>query len=137
MTSTNTTSTRCYKKKVSAYVFQVCVVFQINFGANIKLVTMQEQKEKIFASGFSFKRNDKAPEFVIGRQSIKVDEAIAFLQQRQKNGWVNIDIKQAKGGNYYCELDTWEAKPRGTDDTPMAQNYQAAANKAAEPKMPF
>jgi thiol:disulfide interchange protein len=135
LTSTNTTSTRCYKKKVSAYVFQVCVVFQINFGANIKLVTMQEQK--VFASGFSFKRNDKAPEFVIGRQSIKVDEAIAFLQQRQKNGWVNIDIKQAKGGNYYCELDTWEAKPQGADASSTEQNYQAAANKAAEPKMPF
>ena len=137
MTSTNTTSTRCYKKKVSAYVFQVCVVFQINFGANIKLVTMQEQKEKIFASGFSFKRNEKAPDFVVGRQSIKVDEAIAFLQERQKNGWVNIDIKQAKGGNYYCELDTWEAKPQGNEAASMAQSYQAAANKAAEPNLPF
>jgi hypothetical protein len=89
---------------------------------------MQEQKEKIFASGFSFKRNDKAPEFVIGRQSIKVDEAIAFLQQRQKNGWVNIDIKQAKGGNYYCELDTWEANQQGAPVAAVAE---------AEPKMPF
>ena len=35
--------------------------------------------EKIFADGFSFKRNDNAPEFVVGKQSIKVDEAIAFL----------------------------------------------------------
>jgi hypothetical protein len=23
-------------------------------------------------------------------------------------GWINIDIKQAKNGNYYCELDTYE-----------------------------
>ena len=51
-----------------------------------------------------------SPEFVIGKQSIKVDEAVAFLQAKQKNGWVNLDIKQAKGGNYYMELDTWEAK---------------------------
>jgi hypothetical protein len=65
------------------------------------------QKEKVFADGFSFKRKENAPEFVVGRQSIKVDAAIAFLQTHQKNGWVNLDIKIAKGGNYYCELDTW------------------------------
>ena len=41
--------------------------------------------EKIFADGFSFKRNDNAPEFVVGKQSIKVDEAIAFLKANAKN----------------------------------------------------
>jgi len=67
-------------------------------------------EEKIFANGFSFKRNENAPDFIIGKQSIKVDEAVAFLQAKQKNGWVNLEIKQAKGGNYYMELDTWEPK---------------------------
>ena len=67
-------------------------------------------EEKIFANGFSFKRNNNAPDFIIGKQSIKVDEAVAFLQAKQKNGWVNLEIKQAKGGNYYIELDTWEPK---------------------------
>ena len=72
-----------------------------------------QQQEKIFADGFSFKRREGAPSFVIGRQSIKVDEAIAFLKANVKNGWVNLDIKQSKGGSYYCELDTWEAQPQG------------------------
>lgn len=67
-------------------------------------------EEKIFANGFSFKRNNNSPDFIIGKQSIKVDEAVAFLQAKQKNGWVNLEIKQAKGGNYYIELDTWEPK---------------------------
>lgn len=67
-------------------------------------------EEKIFANGFSFKRNNNAPDFIIGKQSIKVDEAVAFLQAKQKNGWVNLEIKQAKNGNYYMELDTWEPK---------------------------
>ena len=44
--------------------------------------------EKIFADGFVFKRNEHAPDFVVGRISIKVEEAIAFLKQHQKNGWV-------------------------------------------------
>jgi hypothetical protein len=71
-----------------------------------------QQQEKIFADGFSFKRREGAPDFVIGRQSIKVDEAIAFLKANVKNGWVNLDVKQSKSGSYYCELDTWEASPQ-------------------------
>ena len=89
-----------------------------------------EQKTKVFADGFSFKRRDGAPEFVVGRQSVKVDEAIAFLSKHQKNGWVNIDIKQSQKGSYYCELDTWEAKPQGAA-------APAAANKVADPDLPF
>lgn len=67
----------------------------------------------IFADGFIFKRKENSPEFVVGSQSIKVEEAIAFLQANQKNGWVNLDIKQSKGGKYYCQLDTWQPKPKG------------------------
>ncbi len=52
--------------------------------------------EKVFADGFSFKRNDNAPEFVVGKQSIKVDEAMAFLKANAKNGWVNLDIVDKK-----------------------------------------
>lgn len=67
-------------------------------------------EEKIFADGFSFKRNENAPNFVVGRMSIKVEDAVLWLKSNAKNGWVNLDVKQAKSGNYYCELDTWEAK---------------------------
>ncbi len=88
-------------------------------------------EEKVFADGFSFKRNDNAPEFVVGKQSIKVDEAIAFLKANAKNGWVNLDIKRAKGGNYYCELDTWEAKPKA-DTTPKQE-----AAKEVDADLPF
>ena len=88
---------------------------------------MAEDK-KIFADGFSFKRRENAPEFVVGRQSIKVDEAVAFLNSNAKNGWVNIDIKQSQKGTYYCELDTWVPKEKSsqgynpkstTDDFPF------------------
>tara|TARA_R110000868_G_scaffold800_3_gene5895 strand:+ start:6402 stop:6674 length:273 start_codon:yes stop_codon:yes gene_type:complete len=75
------------------------------------------QDEKIFADGFSFKRNENAPVFVIGRLSMKVDEAVGFIRQHQKNGWVNVDIKTARSGNHYVELDTFEPKPK-TNATP-------------------
>lgn len=66
--------------------------------------------EKVFADGFSFKRNESAPEFVVGRLSMKVDEAIAFIKENQKNGWINLDVKKARTGNYYLELDTYVPK---------------------------
>jgi thiol:disulfide interchange protein len=91
------------------------------------------QKEKVFADGFSFKRKENAPEFVVGRQSIKVDAAIAFLQTHQKNGWVNLDIKIAKGGNYYCELDTWEAPAKTEEAAPQA----TATTAKADDSLPF
>jgi|TARA_B110000908_G_scaffold131503_1_gene154789 hypothetical protein len=97
---------------------------------------MENQKPKVFADGFSFKRNDNAPEFVVGRQSIKVDEAMTFLQTNQKNGWVNIDIKRSQKGTYYCELDTWEAKPQGGNVAP-APVKAAPVPAQAEPDLPF
>ena len=65
-------------------------------------------EEKIFADGFSFKRNEKAPDFVVGRLSMKVDEAVAFIRQHEKGGWVNLNIKTARSGKHYVELDTYE-----------------------------
>jgi hypothetical protein len=75
------------------------------------------QEEKIFADGFVFKRNENAPDFVVGRISIKVDDAVAFIQQHVKNGWVNLGVKQARSGNYYMELDTFEAESKAKTTT--------------------
>ena len=72
-----------------------------------------QQEEKIFADGFSFKRNENAPDFVVGRLSLKVDEAIKFIRDNEKKGWVNLNIKTARSGNHYVELDTYEPKGGG------------------------
>lgn len=66
--------------------------------------------EPIFANGFLFKRNEKAPDFVIGNLSLNVEEAKQFLTDYAKNGWVNLSIKTSKAGKHYIELDTWEPK---------------------------
>jgi hypothetical protein len=73
------------------------------------------QEEKIFADGFSFKRNEKAPDFVVGRLSIKADDGVAFIRQHEKSGWINLNIKTARSGSYYIELDTYEATQGGTN----------------------
>jgi hypothetical protein len=69
-------------------------------------------EEKVFAKGFSFKRNDKAPDFVIGNISVKVDDAIEFLKEYKKNGWVNMNVKKSQGGAYYMDLDQYEPAPK-------------------------
>lgn len=77
--------------------------------------------EKVFADGFIFKRNENAPDFVVGNVSVKVDEAIAFLKANQKKGWVNLNIKQSQGGKYYTELDTWQPKEKSSQSEQVKQ----------------
>jgi len=67
-------------------------------------------KEKIFADGFSFSKREGAPDFVIGKVAIKVADALTFIKSHDKNGWVNLDVKQSKGGKFYMELATWTPK---------------------------
>jgi hypothetical protein len=65
--------------------------------------------EKIFAEGFIFRKpNDSAPDWVLGRLSVKVDDAIAFLKEREDGGWVNLEIKESSSGKTYVELNTWK-----------------------------
>jgi hypothetical protein len=70
-----------------------------------------EKKEKVFADGFIFKRAEKAPEWVVGKLSINLDEAMPFLTQNASGKWINLNVVQGKNGKYYIELDTW--KPTG------------------------
>ena len=43
----------------------------------INYINMAE--DKIFADGFLFKKRESAPEWVVGSISVKVDEAIGFV----------------------------------------------------------
>jgi len=81
--------------------------------------------DKIFCDGLIYKApRDTAPDFVKGSLSIKVEEFVAFLQKYVKpDGWVNIDIKESKGGRLYTELsrfvrDEAKAEPPADDINP-------------------
>lgn len=89
-----------------------------------------EQKERTFADGFIFKRNENAPDFVVGRLSVKVDEAIAFMRANANDGWVNLDIKYGRTGNAYVELDTF--KPKKSDDYQKPQQAKPKATPQVE-----
>lgn len=78
-----------------------------------------EKTEKVFADGFILKRNENAPGFVVGGLSIKVEEAVVFLEKHSKNGWVNLSMMQSKSGKYYCELDTFEPQAKIATPDPV------------------
>jgi hypothetical protein len=82
------------------------------------------QDEKVFANGFSFKRRENAPEFVVGRLSLKIDDAMAFVKENMKDGWINLNVNQARSGNYYVELDTYVPKDEVT--APKKEEEQEA-----------
>lgn len=91
--------------------------------------------EKIFANGFSFKRNENAPQFVVGRLSMKVDDAVAFLKENEKNGWVNISIKYGRSGNPYCELDNFEPAKSNPSKQPSQPTHTPSIQE--EDELPF
>lgn len=76
-----------------------------------------EKKDKVFADGFIFKRSENAPDWVIGKISVKVEDAVKFLNNNTKNGWVNLNVNQSQNGKFYIELDTWE-KAQSSQSTP-------------------
>jgi hypothetical protein len=92
--------------------------------------------DKIFANGFLFKdKNENAPEWVIGKMSIKVDEATEWLNDHADKGWVNIEIKRSQSGKPYMELDTW--KPTPQDEPKAAPKAAPAPANGPEEDVPF
>lgn len=87
-----------------------------------------EKKDKVFAKGFNFKRSENAPEWVVGKLSIKLEDAMPFLTQNQSGDWVNLSIARGQQGNYYIELDTWK---------PTGQASASVQAKSSSKDLPF
>ncbi len=68
--------------------------------------------DKTFAKGIFFnKPHQNAPDFVKGKIDIKVDELLTFLKEHENaKGYVNLDLKESKGGKLYLELNTFIPK---------------------------
>ena len=76
--------------------------------------------EKNYAKGLFAKRNEKAPEFVVCKLSIKTDDFIQFLKENtNEKGYVNLQVLKSKDkGTLYAILDTFEPK---TNTTPTQE----------------
>lgn len=66
---------------------------------------------------------DGAPDFVKASISIKVEELIEWLSGREGE-WVNLDVKESKGGKWYAAVNTFKPKQRDPETKPGA-NFPA------------
>lgn len=77
------------------------------------------EKETVFVDGMIVKKpHENAPDFVKAGVSFKVSEMIKFLQDNDKDGWVNAQLKESKAGKLYMELDTWKPEKKEDDAVP-------------------
>jgi len=78
-----------------------------------------EKRDKIFVDGLLFNRpHEKAPDFVKGELSIKVEALTRWLAEHgEGKEWLNADLKISKQGKLYFELDTYNSiKKEVADD---------------------
>ena len=69
--------------------------------------------DKVFCEGFNFERRENAPDFVVGRLSVKVEKAKEFLDAHKNDrGYVNMNILMSRSGGYYVEKDNWQPKKK-------------------------
>lgn len=87
--------------------------------------------DKQFIEGFSYKApREGAPDFVKGAISLNVARFTEWFETWKQNNpeeaWINIDIKESKGGNLYGELNTY--KKSGMTEKPAALNDDIPAD---------
>ena len=91
--------------------------------------------DKIFANGMIVKERRNAPEYVLVKLSIKVDDFRKTLIQHEDNGWVNINILRGKTGKEYAEIDTWKpsGNRQGAGSYPASSQRQYATRQTPPP----
>ena len=73
---------------------------------------MNEKNKDIYAKGLFFNDpSENAPDFVIGKLSIQVDDFAKWANEQEKNekGYVSIEILRSREDKKpYAKLDTWK-----------------------------
>ena len=79
-------------------------------------------KEEIeFVDGLMVKApHEKAPSFVKAQISIKVPALREWLAKKADGDeWINIDVKESKGGKWYAAVSTY--KPKDKEQKPAGR----------------
>lgn len=83
--------------------------------------------------------NDRAPDYVKAKLSMRREALIAWLQQ-QEGDWINADVKVSQNGKWYAAVDTW--KPNGQQsgqhqERAPEQRKPATADDFDDQSIPF
>ena len=82
--------------------------------------------------------HERAPDFVKAKASIKVADLRAWLEQ-QSDEWVNLDIKESRGGKWYGARDNWKPERQGGGQRQESapRQRQAPADDFPDDAIPF
>ena len=84
-----------------------------------------------FVNGLLVKApHEKAPDFVKANISIKVEELKSWLEEREEE-WINIDVKESKGGKWYAAVSTFKPKEGKEEAKKPAQKAQERSAQGA------
>jgi hypothetical protein len=96
------------------------------------------KEEIVFVDGLIVKApHEKAPSFVKASISIKVEDLGMWLRAKHKAGeeWINIDVKESKGGKWYAAVSTF--KPKKQDEKPEPKAKPGNRFEDMEDDIPF
>ena len=81
--------------------------------------------------------HEKAPDFVKAAISIKVEELGLWLREKHKAGdeWVNIDVKESKGGKWYAAVSTY--RPKDKEEAKSAGKFADMKDDDPDADFPF
>ena len=82
--------------------------------------------------------NEKAPQYVKAKLSIKREELIAWLQSKEGD-WINADIKVSAKGNWYVQVDSWKPNQGERQESRKPADKPAAGGGSFDPEddIPF
>ena len=95
--------------------------------------------DKEFVDGLIVKQpHEKAPDFVKCSISIKRKDLGNWLRGKSDD-WINIDVKESRGGKWYAEVSNWKPK-QSQHQQDKANGYQPepqGGDYDAESDIPF
>ena len=81
--------------------------------------------------------HENAPDFVKRKVGVNVDQFIEYLQEhRNKDGYVNFDLKEAKSLHWYLQLDTYPLDNSGESKPTAKTLFGAPPPKFGVEKLP-
>ena len=103
---------------------------------------MTDQKEKEFAEGLYINESDK--DFIKLRIGINKEEFAEWFREKYKNkdeDYINIDVKESKGGKLYAEVNNWKPKDNMTQIREEPQELtslgESVQDKIPDDDIPF
>ena len=80
-------------------------------------------EDKIWVDGLRvYKPDERAPDFVKANLVINKAEMLAWLATQPVDK-IKVQMKEARSGNYYAEVDTYQRQEKPAEQLPVDDNF--------------